>query len=755
MKYRVSKFFTGIMRSFLLIGVLTGSVYAGNGVDTAAALNKAAGYDLIRRILPDYADRFTIEYTAAQNNKDVFELEPHGNKIVLRGNNGVSVASAFNHWLKNYAHCDISWNGTNLKVPSPFPMVKQKIRKVTPHEYRHYFNYCTFNYTSSWWNWERWQWEIDFMALNGVNMPLAMTGQESLWDRVYRSMGFGDKDMDAFFTGPAYFMWFWAGNIDGLNGPLPRSWMKSHEELQKKILARERELGMKPILPAFSGHVPPTFKDKFPNAKVDKLNWEGRFADTYVLDPDDPLFQQIGDKFMQEQEKAFGNTDHLYGADTFNEMFLPHEDDEYVRKIGKAVYDGMAKTDPRAIWVMQGWMFWDKRDFWKPERVKNYVSDVPNDKLIILDLFADEQPIWTKTDAFYGKKWIWCMLHNFGGKNVLFGDLDYLAKEPAEMVHDPNRGQLSGIGLTPEGIEQNPVVYSLMLHHVWNDQPISVPEWLNSYAQSRYGIRNIHTEKAWQVLHKTVYAHEGSYEAIISARPTFEKSTDWASTDLNYNPAELIKAWDALIIPSETFKNNDCYQFDLVTVGRQVLANYSNILQQQFAADFKKGDQAAFKKHTADYLKLIDDIDALMATRKDFLLGIWLNEAKSWGTNPQEKKLYEKNARDLITLWGGKDAALHDYATKQWSGLFKGFYKKRWQLFINEANAALGAGKKFDKETVNEKIKSWEWEWVNAIESYPDKTQGDPVSVSRMMYQKYAVKIAKHYHDHPAEISQN
>ncbi|MUT98609.1 MAG: hypothetical protein EP145_05420 [Bacteroides uniformis] len=87
-------------------------------------------------------------------------------------------------------------------------------------------------------------------------------------------------------------MWFWAGNIDGWCGPLPKSWKDSHEELQKKILKRERELGMTPILPAFTGHVPPTFKDKYPEAKLKRTNWEGRFDDTFILEPDDPMFKK-------------------------------------------------------------------------------------------------------------------------------------------------------------------------------------------------------------------------------------------------------------------------------------------------------------------------------------------------------------------------------------------------------------------------------------------------------------------------------
>ncbi len=112
--------------------------------------------------------------------------------------------------------------------------------------------------------------EIDWMALNGINMPLAILGQNSNWRTVYKSLGFTDKDLEEFFSGPAYFNWFWMGNLDAWGGPLPQSWLQSHEVLQKKILERERSLGMTPILPAFTGHVPSSFKEKFPKAKLKK-----------------------------------------------------------------------------------------------------------------------------------------------------------------------------------------------------------------------------------------------------------------------------------------------------------------------------------------------------------------------------------------------------------------------------------------------------------------------------------------------------
>lgn len=732
------------MKACASLGLLLSIFFSSCAPKTEGSLNITAAYALIERVVPAYVDLFKVEYIPQEEGADVFELEQIGNKIVLRGNNGVSVASALNYYLKHYAHCDYSWNASNMKFPDPVPTVPEKIRKLTPYKYRHYFNYCTFNYTASWWDWERWQFEIDYMALNGINMPLAMTGQNAVWDRIYRKLGFGDEDMDRFFTGPAYFMWFWAGNIDAWGGPLPQSWKKSHEALQKQILARERELGMTPILPAFTGHVPPTFKDKFPEAKIKRLNWEGRFDDTFVLEPEDPMFQKIGNLFMQEQIATFG-TDHFYGADTFNEMYPPSNDSTYLSNISNAVYRSMADVDPKAVWVMQGWLFVDKRDFWQPEQIQAYLGGVPDENLIVLDLWSEENPVWNRTESYYGKPWIWCMLHNFGGRNMMFGNADKLATEPANVVNDPAAGKLVGIGAVPEGIEQNPMIYTLLLDHVWRKDKIDLDSWLKNYAHCRYGVQDANMERAWEILRRTTYAHEGNYESTITARPTFERDNVWAYTGIPYDPAEIIDAWELMLASADQLKDNPCYQYDLVLVGKQVLGNYATEIQQKFIEDYETKDLPAFERNSKEFMDLIDDMDELMATHEAFLLGKWINDAKRWGTNDAESRLYEKNARDLVTLWGGKDAFLHDYASKQWAGLFKGFYKQRWQMFIDEVHDCIRQNKIFDVEATDDAIRSWEWEWVNASEPYSDKPEGDPVEISNNMYEKYAQKLRNVY----------
>ena len=108
------------------------------------------------------------------------------------------------------------------------------------------------------------QMPVDWMALKGINLPLAATGQEGTWRLTLRDLGFTEKMIADFLVGPAYLPWGWMGNIDGLGGPLPGRWIDSHVQLEQRILARERELGMTPVLQGFTGHVPASIKEVFP-----------------------------------------------------------------------------------------------------------------------------------------------------------------------------------------------------------------------------------------------------------------------------------------------------------------------------------------------------------------------------------------------------------------------------------------------------------------------------------------------------------
>lgn len=706
---------------------------------TNAQLNKQEAQALIGRVIPQKAQFFVVESLESTAPKDLFEIESKNQKIILRGNNGVAVASALYYYLTEYCHCQITWNGVNLDLPVKLPQIPTKIAKKTPYQYRYYLNYCTFNYSMSWWNWERWQKEIDWMAMHGINMPLAITGEEYTWREVYNEMGFSDNDLKDFFSGPAYFSWFWMGNLDGWGGPLPISWMKSHKDLQVKIVQRERALGMKPVLPAFTGHVPAAFKKKYPNAKLKATNWTNGFGDTYILDSEDPLFAELGKKFINKQTKLFGS-DHLYSADTFNENEPPTDEPAYLSKLSTRIYEGMRQADPDAVWVMQGWLFYSDRKFWKAPQIEALLSAVPNDKMLLLDLATEIEPVWKRTDAFYGKPWIWNMLNNFGGNVNLFGRMDGVASGPALALNDPNSKNLQGIGLTMEAIEQNPVIYELMMQHTWQTTPVDLNEWLVKYAKNRYKTDDKSLVEAWQVLRQTVYngkdIRDGA-ESIITGRPTFDSTTVWTKTKLNYKPKDLIPAWDLFVEASKKGIDSDGFQYDLVDITRQVLANHALILQKKWKNAYKANDEVQFKKDAQAFIDLIADMDELLATRKDFMLGPWISSARSWGSTPTEKALYEQNARDLITLWGDANNPLHEYSNRQWSGLLNDFYKPRWQQFFVELNKSLAENREPNLKTFDANIRTWEWNWVKTQKNFPTTTKGNSHQVALKMYKKY------------------
>ena len=169
---------------------------------------------------------------------------------------------------------------------------------------RYYMNACTPGYSFAWWQWPDWEKHIDWMALNGVNLPLAPTGQEAVWRRVWRRLGLTDLDLEEHFAGPAFLPWGRMGNLRKWGGPLSRHWHKLQLQLQHRILDRMRSLGMVPVLPAFAGHVPDAVVARYPNSSFSRQMWHNfrsNYSGVYLLEPTDPLFQEIGSLFIKEQ----------------------------------------------------------------------------------------------------------------------------------------------------------------------------------------------------------------------------------------------------------------------------------------------------------------------------------------------------------------------------------------------------------------------------------------------------------------------
>ncbi|MBN1910972.1 MAG: alpha-N-acetylglucosaminidase C-terminal domain-containing protein [Pirellulales bacterium] len=712
------------------------TVTAGN-VEPKSPSPAEAARGLLKRVLPDHVDHFVFEPISNENGSDVFEIESVGQRITVRGNNGVAMASGLNWYLKHYCHCHLSFCGDQLDLPDPLPTVEKKVRRVSPHKYRYFFNYCAFSYTMAWWDWDQWERMIDWMALHGINMPLSVTGQEAVWRNVGRRFGLSDAQIKEFFVGPGYLSFGWMGCIDGWCGPLPDSWIDSHLELQRKIIARQRELGMTPVLQGFTGHIPAGFQEKIPDAKYGRLRgWSGFSPGTHYVDPMDPLFSKIGKAFIEEQTRLYG-TDHLYAADTFIEMRPPSNDPAFLAAMGKALFEGMRTADPDAIWVMQGWVFLSNKEFWQPPQAKALFGTVPDDRMILLDLFAEREPVWQLTEAFYGKPWIWCMLHNFGGRVGMCGGTNKIVENLGEAMTSPKRGKLSGIGVIMEGFGYNPAVYDLWASLTWRKEMPELDSWFPDFVHRRYGSGNEKAMAAWRLLQKTLYRQPIYTGTIICDRPGLPPKRNWMNPPARYDHKKVAQAWKLLLEASDELGSRDTYQYDVVHLARENLAGLSEDLAQRMVDSYQAKDQKAFAKASQAYLQLIRDMDELLATRREFLLGKWLADARRWGAMEEERRLYEWNARTIITLWGPPDSPLHEYAHRQWSGLMKGFYLPRWEKLVARLDESLKSGKPFDDKKFERDLRVWEHQWTHRNESYPATPQGDPVAASRRTWEKY------------------
>lgn len=650
---------------------------------------------LLERIDKGASKKFIIEQK--KSDIDFFELDQRGKKVVVRGNNYVNIAAGINWYLKYYAGIHLSWNCMEAKLPAVLPPVTQKERHETTLSLRYDFNYCTFSYTMAFWDWERWEKEIDWMALHGINMPLAAVGYECVWKNIMERLGYSKKDIDDFIAGPAFLAWWEMNNLEGWGGPNPDSWYSQQEALQKKILKRMKEYGIKPVLPGYSGMVPSKFlvqqaevsnNIESSESSISTVQlWNG-FTRPGILMPTDPRFQQFSDMFYEESIRLFGKADY-YSMDPFHEASnIPAGLD--LDACFKAINAAMKKANPKAKWVCQGWN--------ENPREEMLRAIEPGD-VIFLDLFSECRPmwgapsIWQKDKGYADHDWCFCLLENFGANIGLHGRMDQLIDNFYLTKKHPQAQHLIGMGLTMEGSETNPIMYELMCELPWRDEKFTKEEWVKGYVKARYGADDEKVQEAWQILAREIYNcppsnnQQGPHESIFCSRPSLDcfQASSWSKMSNYYDPTTTADAARLMVSVADKFKGNNNFEYDLVDILRQAIADQARIVYNQTVADFKSFDKKRYKSDYKEFLRLLLLQDKLLKTRSEFRVGRWTEQAKQRGTTQAEKDLYEWNARVQITTWGNRYCAntgkLRDYAHKEWEGILKDFYYPRWAKY--------------------------------------------------------------------------
>ena len=653
---------------------------------------------LLERIAPGSSGKFIIEQAtspfSSSNNedKDFFELDQKGSKVVIRGNNYISIAVGLNWYLKYHAGIHLSWNNMTAELPAILPPVLHKERHDTKSIYRYDFNYCTFSYTMAFWDWKRWEQEIDWMALHGINLSLALVGTDAVWRNVLSKLGYSKEEVNEFVAGPAFQAWWLMNNLEGWGGPNTDSWYEDRIALQKKILKRMREYGIHPVLPGYSGMLPHNAKEKLGVNVANPGKWNGYHRPAF-LQPTDTRFKEIAALYYKEMNRLYGKAD-FYSMDPFHEG--GNVAGVNLDAAGQAIWQAMKENSRNSIWVIQAWGANPRAQM---------IKNIPRGDMLVLDLYSESRPqwgdpnsAWYRKNGFDNHQWLYCMLLNYGGNVGLHGKMQHVIDEYYKAVESPFGSTMKGIGMTMEGSENNPVMYELLCELPWRPSGFSKDEWLEGYISARYGKCTPRLLEAWVLLGNSVYncpprtTQQGTLESIFCARPALNvyQVSSWSEMSDYYNPHDVLRAARLFLEEARQFKGNNNFEYDLIDITRQAVAEKGRLIYKVIQAAYDAGDKPLLRLASDRFLELLLQQDRLLATRPEFKVGRWIEQARNLGHTPEEKDWLEWNARVQITTWGNRlasdDGGLHDYAHKEWNGLLKDFYYLRWKTWLDRLN---------------------------------------------------------------------
>eukprot|EP00943_MAST-04B_sp_MAST-4B-sp1_P003537 g3537.t1 len=704
-----------------------------------------------------------------------------GGKISISGTTAAELAAGVGFYLRQVANMTIGWKrggGSHIYLPRVWPKVGThpvSRRRNTPWSY--IMNVCTHSYSLVWYDWNQWEEFLDWMALSGINLFLALTGQEEVQYKVFQKLGLDDMAIRKWFNGPAFLTWSRGQNNAGSNiaGPLPRSWMKGQWKLQKQILERSRSLGMSGQLPGFQGNVPIVLKSVLRDSNMTD-NKKG----TAWMDALDPNYAKIADMWMKEIIADFG-TDHWWQLDGYfnggtapwldleGKNFEHHRDLPDWRARGTQVYTGLNRTDPDAIWSYQGWAFVEWKSDEQAASLRSFIDAAPAGKFNVIDMSVNgdgEWKMWNNA-SFWGAPFIWTTLHDFGGTDGLKGWLARINQIPFSA---PKTSNVWGTGFTPEGIDQNPVYYEFMCESNWREAPVvDIPSHIVRRSHRRYGLTfdtlNPHVDMAWRSLVASSYAQDLTVQdgTGVAHMGSIEK---WAWDQDRPTPRLCLvwKAWGEMIAAgNDIAPENEPYRYDLVNTGREILAQITGPVGQNFTNAIKGKDTEAIARAGGRYIEVLEDLDVLVATDASFLLGPWIKMARNmadeygaedcsgtgYDTITTCARFYEWNARVQLTTWHPTPknslripTDINDYAAKHWSGLIKDYYAERVKRLTTAAVTELSAGRPWTDAKADKLEATLAYEWTTGTKRYPTTSVGDALEVSTSMHRKYATVFA-------------
>jgi alpha-N-acetylglucosaminidase len=703
---------------------------------------------LVRRRAPGLQDRLDLRLTGADGAAEHVDVEVREGRLRIAASTVPAAVVGLARALETCAGADLSLDGpAAFEIPETLPDLAPQ-RFSTPLGMRYHLNPVVFGYTMAFWDWRRWEHHIDWMALHGITAPLLLVGHDAVMVAMLEDLGMDRAAAARYVGGPAFLPWTTMGITHDLGAALTDEALARRAALGARIAARQRELGMQVVLPGFGGQLPAELV-----GTERTIDWQG--WTTALAEPGSELFAAAAASLHRHQRDLLG-TDHLYAVDPYIESLPPTTSETELAAHAAAIHAEMAAADPEAVWILQGWPFHYRRAYWTHERVRSLLSCVPAERLILLDLWGEHAPMWQDTDFLFGRRWLWCLAHSFGGRFGLFGDLAGLAEDLAGHragAAAGTRGRLEGVGITSEALDENALVFELALRAVWEPTP-TVAEWTEQHLARRWDLDRGRIRPAASLLRGTLYGpgRTRSTPSPLIARPwsadlpfaaqrlageALPTADGPPSANLDAeNDAEMLAALAPLaatvrdLLPLCTAgAGTEALRHDLSQLALHVGAQSARAPLRAMVAAARAGTADAVRTELAALEDLMRAADALAATRPELLLGRWIADARAVaGEDAALARELERDARSLISVWGTQDSGLHDYSARHWSGPLAQLHLPRWQAWGRWlAEVADGDADPSDPAPLRTEIQRIEEDWRGGTAPSPTAPHGEMV----------------------------
>ncbi len=683
--------------------------------------------DLIKRNTPRIADQFLLKTIESDNGYDFYEIYSEDKKVVLAGNSPLSQAMAYYDYLGKYHGVVITSGDYDISTISSAPLPEEKISRTIKKKIRAMTSYESFSLNGNFRGFDRWEKEIDFMAMHGFNRALQPVGFDGVLFRTLTDIGMPENFCLEFSSGPAFLMNQLTGNIAGTNSVNSKEYLERKITVGKLISDRERSLGIEPIFPAAIPSVPFSLRKKYIKMDIFKAPMWHNFPPIFFIRPKNAFFSVFNKKFLTIQREALGET-HSY---IFEGVYESDKKgyNSHLADLGKALEEMLGEFDAEAVCYLHTSSI--NADFFKNCLGDRYI-------------FLDNCEMSKSSDILNGRKCIPEISGNRYGRTGIYGNVQKLCDNPFA------NSELGG-ALSFDTFDINPLYCAAALKAITTDGSFDRDEFIRDFCAKRYKTDSF-TDDIISLI--DLCSSDECTGSIICARPctNVKHTAPYDTMERDYDFHRLYQI--AQNIASSDDKKIDATRADLQSIVRQFLSDLAYPVYIKATEFFKEKNVRNFEQASNLFLEICEDIDRLLRTREETNFCTKYLEAQELGSSQEEKESLQINFLLLHTIWGPFDhSILYDTVWNEWGGLVKDYYEARWHMYYRSLAAYFDNPKKLKDNSKKQPLDRNEYNGSyqakrlalfenNFLENYIPRKNGigeeDTVEVAKELLEKYS-----------------